>query len=163
MRATVVSPEDRNVLEQLRSRAQEELAQCQLELDEAKQRQTEAIERLAHLQALLDFEDRHLNGSVTQQVPTTVPTAPPTADTRAVDQAAAFLEERGSPVHYREIYAELERRGILIKGASPANTLLTRMLRDGRFKPAGPRGAYILDENADHKHFRAERRRKPIE
>jgi hypothetical protein len=71
MRTTVVSPKDREVLEQLRSRAQEELAQCQLELDEAKHRHTEAIERLAHLQALLDFEDRHLDGQGTQQVPPT--------------------------------------------------------------------------------------------
>jgi hypothetical protein len=147
------------VLEQLRSRAQDELSQCQLELDVAKQRHAQAIERLAHVQALLDFEDRHLDIQGPHLVPALALASPQTSDTRAVDQAAAFLEERGTPVHYRDIYAELERRGVLIKGASPANTLLTRMLRDGRFKPAGPRGAYVLDPNAEHRHFRSERRR----
>jgi hypothetical protein len=156
MRDTTVTQQDRAWLEQLCARAKEEVERCRVEVEGAKNRHARAIERLAHLQALLALDQRTdgphepaSNGSANGAANT---------DRLAVDIAAQVLAERNEAMHYREIFEEVQHRGVLIKGANPANTLLTRMLRDGRFKPAGGRGCYVLDANAQHKHFRSERR-----
>jgi hypothetical protein len=153
-------------LNRLREKTLREVDVCLVELDAAKQRYALAIERLSHLQALLDLELTRL-AIVPDGVSMAVDRGPappqrlaaaPTIDRQAVDVAAQILGERTAPMHYRDLYTEIERRGVLIKGASPANTLLTRMLRDGRFKPAGPRGSYVLDSNSEHRHFKPARR-----
>lgn len=157
MSTTVVTPQDRKWLEELRQRAKSDVDACWADVESAKQRHTQAIERLAHVQALLDLE-RTTDPAHGSGIHARADSTSAGSDRQAVDMAALILAERNAAVHYREIYGELERRGVLIKGASPANTLLTRMLRDGRFKPAGPRGTYVLDTDAEHKHFRPQRR-----
>lgn len=154
-------PHERSLLEELRARAREEVERCLRALDAAKRAHTLAVERLSHLQALLELEKQTPDGPLDAQRE-----SPPSAqrehaaapDSRAVDAAFDLLKGRGAALHYREIYSEIERQGILIRGASPANTLLTRMLRDGRFRPATPRGFYELAPEG-HRHFRATRHR----
>lgn len=151
------------LLVDLKRQAQAEVDRCQQALDAAKRAHALAVERLSHVNALLDLEDQARNGAGRAPASVDVVQADrgATLDSRAVDAAFALIQTRGTPLHYREIYSEIERQGIVIRGASPPNTLLTRMLRDGRFRPAGPRGYYEVDPNGSHRHFRASRQRTP--
>ncbi len=157
MRDTGVTPQDRALLEELYIRAKESVESCRQEAEAARQRHAQAVERLAHLQALLDLDRPPERANQQGVKPAT--DANGGLDRQAVDIAAQVLAERNTAMHYRDIYEEIQRRGILIRGANPANTLLTRMLRDGRFKPAAQRGSYVLDTHAEHKHFRSDGRR----
>jgi hypothetical protein len=154
MRDTFVTPSDKAVLEELLGRAKRDVDVALKEVDSARQRYSQSVERLGHLQALLELE--RSDSERAEEARAGLDGNATSVDRQAVDVAAALLAERGDPVHYREIYSELEKRGVQIKGASPANTLLTRMLRDGRFKPSGPRGCYVLDTAEEHHHFRSE-------
>ncbi len=163
---TIVSdtrvPQESELLETLRERAQADVDRCQQELEAAKRAHTLALERLSHIQALLELNHRVADGLLdppAHSTPSAQGERVAAPDSRAVDAAFALLQNRGSGLHYREIYSEIERQGILIRGASPANTLLTRMLRDGRFRPAGPRGFYEIDPKGGHRHFRPTRQR----
>jgi HB1, ASXL, restriction endonuclease HTH domain len=157
-------PQGASVLEDLRARAQADVDRCQQALESAKNAHARSVERLSHIKALLDLEQEVLDGP-SLATPNREPTAQRdrigVPDSKAVDAAFSVIESRGTPMHYRDIYSEIERQGILIRGASPANTLLTRMLRDGRFRPAGARGFYEIDPNGGHRHFRRARGTTP--
>lgn len=156
------------VLENLRAQAQTEVIEAERTLGLAQEAHRTAVERLSHVQALLRLSGANQSNEGELRPPP--PSASPTTaaspevnggsprasagDTRAVDAAEEVLRAAGKPLHYREIYAAIEREGVLIRSSNPANTLLTRMLRDGRFGPSGQRGFYELVSDGTHQHYR---------
>ncbi|HEY8807015.1 MAG TPA: HTH domain-containing protein [Candidatus Limnocylindria bacterium] len=154
---------ERHLLESMREEAQQAVLRLERELHEAKGNHSRAVERLAHLQALLALDEsgEHVARGETDMKSRPASSSPARiargqqVDSRAVNAAVDVLKTAGAPMHYREIYAAIEREGVLIRSSNPANTLLTRMLRDGRFKPASGRGFYELTLTGDHQHHRA--------
>ena len=59
-----------------------------------------------------------------------------------------ILEERGHPMHYREIYSALEERGFEIQGQDPGNSLLARLISTNLITRVG-RGFYTLAKQPD--------------
>lgn len=48
-----------------------------------------------------------------------------------------LLREVGEPLHYREMLARLQERGVAINGKSPTRTLSAHLSNDFRFLPVG--------------------------
>jgi HB1/ASXL restriction endonuclease-like protein with HTH domain len=123
---------------QLTSEVEEEAARAQQLLAEVeKKRQAlEALEKLIRIEgAALPDEPRSLVA-----FPPTVRVSSPISDA-----AYEVLQERGMPVYYQELARELQLRGVVIGGQTPANTMLAHLSRDDRFyRPA--RGTYALRE-----------------
>ena len=78
---------------------------------------------------------------------------------RPEDIAAEVLTEHG-PLHYRELWAQVERRGGVITSSNPAAVLLTRISRDERFAKAKKRGVYKLVIGDEPARPKRKRRRK---
>lgn len=70
---------------------------------------------------------------------------PASVGTPITEAAYAILSERRSSLHYHQLSREVQARGVVIGGRSPANTLLAHLSRDARFYRPG-RGVYALRE-----------------
>lgn len=162
---------NREVLVRMRDEAQREVLQAERDLNVAQEAHKRSIEKLAHVQALLRLATAPVPSMGEPPMSRRSSSAPgvseldgghgvpPASHGQAVDAAAAVLEDAGKALHYREIYTAVERQGVLIRSSNPPNTLLTRMLRDGRFRPAGQRGYYELARGDAHHHYRPARER----
>jgi HB1, ASXL, restriction endonuclease HTH domain len=95
-------------------------------------------EELSHIEALLGQDLSETPGS-------------PQDRNAFADLVVGLLEETGQPMHYREIYEELGRRGqVSVGGRDPANALLARYFSDERlYRPA--RGTYAVRTKASLK------------
>jgi hypothetical protein len=60
------------------------------------------------------------------------------------DAALAVLRERGTPMHYRELYAAVAARGVTFGGRSPEATFLASISRDVETFAGVGRGAYWI-------------------
>jgi len=167
-----------SLLQELREKAQAEVLGAEEQLRNAKEAHARAVEKLSHVQALLALESgesemvTHREESTSKKAaagssrvprpsgPSEQTAVTGSGDKAAVDAAAGVLEQAGRPMHYREIHSVVERNGVLIRSTNPPNALLTRMLRDGRFKPSSQRGFYELAPAGDHHHYRATKTRK---
>jgi hypothetical protein len=139
-------------LHRMREAALRAFEDAKAQLDRARVAHERAAERVQHVQALIDLE------RPASETRASISKSNSGTDSSATDAAVQILKQR-APLHYRELYAEVERLGVMIKSASPANTFLTRMLRDGRFRPTGQRGYYELAPEG-HEHFRPIPQRK---
>ena len=63
------------------------------------------------------------------------------------DAVVALLAEVGGPLHYRDIYSELNSRGIEVAGEDPAKTMLARYFNDERLQRTS-RGTYAIKREA---------------
>ena len=99
-------------------------------------------ERLAHVRALLGEDDplgRRDNISVIHR-------AYPRSDGRDVcELAEQILSERDrKPMYYKELASEVQRRGGILNGKTPAATLTARLVGDERFIRPTAKGFYAL-------------------
>lgn len=122
------------------------IAQLQAEfskkLDKLQAQRKPSEEALHHVDALLRLEGHILNSN---QKKTNEPNASSVVGTAHITDAAYnLLEEIHKPMHYKEIVTKLQEGGIYIPGKNPAATLLSRMIRDDRFKRIKKRGTYAL-------------------
>ena len=104
------------------------------ELEEARRRRQPLEEALLHVDALLGLGIGGLAMKEEARVSTV----------KSVESAHSLLAERGKPLHYRELAAQLTRKGAYLSGKDPAATLLSQMSRDARFKRGPERGTYGL-------------------
>ncbi|MDD5093738.1 MAG: HTH domain-containing protein [Dehalococcoidia bacterium] len=116
------------------SRLQDEYSKKLGQLQSLRKQLEEAIQ---HVDALLKIE-----GGIYEPVALTGVKADEPAIAPA-DIAFGILEEQGKPMHYRDIAAEVKKRGTDLLGKDPAATLLTKLSRDDRFKRIS-RGTYAL-------------------
>lgn len=92
-------------------------------------------EVLVHIEALLDFDNHHIEKPATTEVANSV---------SITDAAFNLLQRIHSPTHYKEIAKKLQESNVNIPGKNPYATLLSRISRDKRFKRAKKRGEYAL-------------------
>lgn len=100
-------------------------------------------EALSHLDALLSFEVYPSDTRATSKIDigeavTTVKRDP------ILDAAFYLLKANNHPMHYKDIADRLKMKNIYIPGRYPPATLLSRMIRDRRFKRTRKRGIYAL-------------------
>lgn len=149
-----------SVVADLLREAEAELARLRAQRGELDRAERLASERVAHLRALVELEvtptDAEGDG-VNAREPTfseltaddraarrkLKAAASSSSDMRPEDIAADLLSERG-PLHYRDLWEEVARRGGNIVSGNPAAVLLTRISRDDRFAKAEGRGIYRL-------------------
>jgi len=100
--------------------------------------------RLGHIHALLREDmDAPSPGSAAPEVSVEVSPGPEPAD--PAELAFSVLEQRGGePMHYRELARLVLERGADLAGADPAQTLVSRLVRDERFVRPFRRGWYAL-------------------
>jgi len=106
-------------------------------LDQLQAQRKQVEDAIQHVDALLRLE-----GGIYE--PVTL--AGGSVDESAIapsDVAFSILEEHEKAMHYRDIAAEVKKRGINLVGKDPAATLLTKLSRDNRFKRV-KRGTYAL-------------------
>ncbi|HEX8752119.1 MAG TPA: hypothetical protein VF731_01770 [Solirubrobacterales bacterium] len=102
-----------------------------------------AADALADAGAALDEAARALRRAAAVSVGTaTSPEAAPLLRgselRRAIEDLAARVSDR-EPVHYRDLFALLERAGFRVGGRDPVATFLTQLSRSQRFQPVGRR------------------------
>ena len=96
---------------------------------------------IRHLRGLLSVHAEEGGGALTQVL---LPSAGGRGDRGDdADQVVEYLKMRGEATHYRKIYDDLKRQGIVAGGKDPALTLLSRYYNDGRLIRVG-RGTYIV-------------------
>ena len=111
------------------------------ELQRERNRVAEMVGHLQGLQGLLHLEDNQTS----PEDPHTHPTPPQSRRAADADLVVEYLEETGTPTHYREIYQALAERGLTVGGKDPANTLLSRYFNDPRLTRV-KRGTYALKD-----------------
>lgn len=111
------------------------------ELAKLQRKRNRVAEAVAHLQGLQGFLHLKDDGAPTD-VDTPVPPSQSRRETDA-DRVVDYLQEIGKPMHYRQIYDGLHKRGLDVGGKDPANTLLSRYFNDPRLERVG-RGTYAL-------------------
>ncbi|MYH68384.1 MAG: hypothetical protein F4152_07540 [Dehalococcoidia bacterium] len=124
------------------SRFEEELRRLDEELASLQRKRNEVAQTVTHLQGLQAKFDLDPEAEVARPSGRGAPSGTSDGATSA-DRVVAYLEETGEPAHYRHIYAELAKRGLVVGGKDPANTLLARFFNDPRLKRVG-RGTYAL-------------------
>lgn len=133
------------------------LAQEQIEGVEMRLAQID--EEIADLQderATLSEQRTHLHGIVNPSAKTNGARVGEANAQSTRDAVVDLIRESGAPMHYRkDIYPRLVQAGHEIGGKDPANTLLSRIIDDGRLCRIAP-GAYTLAEWEEHQ-FKAER------
>lgn len=149
-----------SVLTDLLREAELALAGLRAQRGELDRAERVASEKVAHLRALVELEasvpmagaDVTEAGDLSFSELTTngrrsgklkVGGSTTSSDMRPEDIAAAVLGERG-PLHYRELWDDVARRGGNIVSGNPAAVLLTRISRDDRFAKDNGRGVYRL-------------------
>ena len=101
-------------------------------------------DQLRHIQALLgatgEYEE-NANARVAAES-----ASPPVHQPTAVcDIAARVLAERDKePMRYTELAAEVRRRGGILNGAKPGQTLIAKLVKDDRFVRPKHKGFYAL-------------------
>jgi len=127
-------------LEELRAREESLRAELAERLRVVSEEVTAAEARQRHIQALLTLEGSPM---VVSQ-PVTEAVTWRSAGSLA-DEACNVLQEAGREMHYREIVAALEAKGITVPGKDPANNLVAHIFNDRRLlRPR--RGVYGLRE-----------------
>lgn len=164
-----------SVLLELLRDAEAELARIRAQRGELDRAERLASEKVAHLRALVELEA----GPASSQTKTAedgelsfsdlVPkerralrprtSAGSPSEMRPEDIAAEVLSERG-PLHYRDLWEEVTRRGGNIVSGNPAAVLLTRISRDDRFAKDQARGVYRLTVSDEPTKASKRRRRK---
>jgi hypothetical protein len=152
---------EKRVLVELLREAEEQLAYLRAQAAELDRSERLASERVTHLRALVELDGVSApatdsaagtdgRGSVDLPDVRVRPrpndaVVPPSAPSgrRPEDIAAEVLSERG-PLHYRELWDEVAKRGGVIVSGNPAAVLLTRVSRDERFAKGRSRGMYRL-------------------
>jgi len=92
-------------------------------------------EVLTHIEALLNADAHNVNNRVDTGMVGLV---------SVTDAAFDVLQRTHSFTHYKEIAKKLQEENVTIPGKNPAATLLSRIIRDGRFKRGTKRGEYGL-------------------
>jgi hypothetical protein len=125
-------------LEQSTAQMQREFS-SQLEKLQTKKKSLE--EALNHINALLRFKGQvqDSNQNLIHDDQVEYPAA-----VSITDAAYDFLVEKGTPTHFKDITNHLLQKDICITGKDPAATLLSRIVRDKRFKRTKRRGTYAL-------------------
>ena len=98
--------------------------------------------RLEHILALLGKESETKSRGQCSQI-----SSSKDGNTRHTicDIAAEILgEHNADPMYYKELAQEVERRGGILKGATPWATLTARMVQDERFVRPTAKGFYAL-------------------
>lgn len=126
--------------------AQEFHALAKQRLDRLVEERRQVADRMADLQVRIDAIDEeieHLRALISPQTHAEEVSTSPTG-VAVADAVVALLEETREPMHYRDIEAELRKRGQAFgTGANPANALLARYFNDPRlYRPR--RGTYGL-------------------
>jgi hypothetical protein len=116
------------------SRLQEEYS---VKLGQLQTQRKQIEEVIQHVDALLKIEGGVYEPVTLASGRVGEPTVAPS------DMALGILEEHGKPMHYKDIAAEIKKRGNILIGKDPAATLLTKLIRDDRFKRV-KRGTYAL-------------------
>ncbi len=147
--------------EQLRSEAakiDEQRAYLQAEYTRREAQLRERVERLEeellHIDQILELRD----GSRPQgQV-----SPPPISKVRNIEDAVYnMLASEGHGIHYRTILERLNGSGVVVPGKNPGATLVSQLIRDGRFSRPKQRGVYALREWAPNAKNVGARGRKP--
>lgn len=130
-------------LEQLRSersRLQEEFNSCVAPLDQDITR-LEAS-RVHQVHALTALESQPAIQPPRSDLP---PTANGEVPRKLTDVAELILREAGKPVHYKEVAAEVVRRGVYISAKDPGAFVISYLRREPqRFCRTGVAGEYAL-------------------
>lgn len=163
-----------SVLSDLLRDAEAELGRLRAQRVELDRAERLASEKVAHLRALVELEAGRADAAEPTTEPAElsfsdlVPREPrgprphasggSPSEMRPEDIAAEVLSERG-PLHYRDLWDEVARRGGNIVSDNPAAVLLTRISRDDRFAKDQGRGVYRLTVSDDPK-MPSRRRRK---
>jgi hypothetical protein len=113
-------------------------------LEELRAQKKPLEDALHHVDALLRFEGHHVKPLPTAGDRCAPPVVPLRTLGSVTDIAVDLLEQRDEPMHFRDMAAVLQGRGVYIPGKDPAATLLSRMSRDSRFKRTKRRGVYAL-------------------
>lgn len=140
-----LSAELKRVLQADYERLQGRRQHLQDRLEATERELEELVQRLAHVQALLgpDLSGTVISGPETVEDLSQEPERADSSD--PVEVAYAVLEERpGEPVYYRDLAAFVVERGGELPGADPAQTLVSRLVRDKRFIRPFRRGYYAL-------------------
>ena len=130
------------LLELERDQLKQERSQIVAEISQAQTRLTQIDYRLGHVGALLDYGETGMNNDLSRS------SSSPSQNGRVRgvrDIAVAILGERNKePIYYKELAAEVTKRGGILNGASPEATLVSRLVRDPRFVRPFARGFYAL-------------------
>lgn len=114
--------------------------------------------RLSHIHGLLGDEEGLEDGGKGDAAS---PTKFRTHDEDPVEIAYAVLgEAEGKTLHYRNLAALVRERGGELPGTDPASTLVSRLVRDGRFVRPHRRGWYALHANYPNAKSVGERKKK---
>ncbi len=111
-------------------------------LEELQSRRRPFEEALLHVDALLRLEsvadDETDSHSGVGRPAATAPGG------KLTDTAFEILQELRTPFHYKELAAKVLEKNGYIPGKDPSATLLSRIVRDPRFKRTQKRGVYAL-------------------
>lgn len=115
------------------------------QMENARNRLREIEVRLVHIRALLGQDD-NVNA---HNGPLLASSSKPNGHGPTLcDIAAEVLRERGrDPMYYKELAAEVIKRGGLLGGKTPEATLTARLVRDERFVRPTSKGFYALREH----------------
>jgi len=163
-----------SVLSELLREAEGELARIRGQRGDLDRAERFASEKVAHLRALVELEAGATSSEPNTNVgelsfsdlvpkerraPRPRTSAGSPSEMRPEDIAAEVLSERG-PLHYRDLWDEVTRRGGNIVSGNPAAVLLTRISRDDRFAKDQARGVYRLTVSDEPTKASKRRRRK---
>lgn len=131
------------------------MAELDDSLSKLRRERQQVAEAVIHLRGLLQIEEtashmrpRSMELDSTMGAPLLAMPSPsraqgPSRRESDADLVVEYLREVGKPLHYRQIYDGLHKRGLDVGGKDPANTLLSRYFNDPRLERVG-RGTYAL-------------------
>ncbi len=119
----------------------ERLAELDRQIADLQNERRRLQERHRHITALLPEEKE---GSL-RMLPKLGRPSGSSPTSALLELAAAVLHERSpAPMHYRDLWEEVERRGGVIEGQDAAMGLISRLSRDERFCRPTSKGFYAL-------------------
>ena len=121
----------------------ERLAELDRQIADLQNERRRLQERHRHITALLP-EEGEKEGSL-RMLPKLGRPSGSSPTSALLELAAAVLHERSpAPMHYRDLWEEVERRGGVIEGQDAAMGLISRLSRDERFCRPTSKGFYAL-------------------
>ena len=125
----------RNLQDVLRD-VEREVQRCSTKLDQL-QRHADSIRQMLAYFSELEGTVLDTSSEVDESDRVSISRSAPNDAKAARNALYEILEERGEPMHARDLLVALERRGLIIRGKDPVNNVRAHLSHDVRFRPVG--------------------------